>query len=166
MTEQMTERQITFIDVDENPLIVHLAKDRIQLFVVDSEPGLEGGELRGFAVALFAAYVGGPLVQRLRAAREQIDGVRGALAATGAHHLVAELDGSLRAITDATEAMTAAVTAVAPGSGEPEVTDEPALRIERGKSTRGPRAGDGGALLGWGWVRHVDDDDGRWLVAA
>jgi hypothetical protein len=54
----MTERQLTFIDVDENSLVLWLKEDRIQLRVVDSRPELEADELRAFASILFATYVG------------------------------------------------------------------------------------------------------------
>jgi len=166
----MTERQITFIDVDENPLVVWLKPDRIQLFVVDSEPELESTELRAFATALFAAYVGGPLAQRLEAARAKIDDVRDRLAtAGGARELVAALDGSLRVIADARDAMSAASRAVAPVAPaamlpEPTPLFAPAGAASatgrRRKSTRGQRAGEG-ALLGWGWIR-----DEEWVAAS
>jgi len=162
----MTERQITFIDVDENPLVVWLKPDRVQLFVVDSEPELESTELRAFATALFAAYVGGPLAQRLEAARAKIDDVRDALAtAGGARELVAALDGSLGVIADARDAMSAASLAVAPiAPAAPEPT--PLFSAARGagrrkKPPRGQRAGEG-PLLGWGWIR--DDED--WAAAS
>jgi len=153
----MTERQITFIDVDENPLVVWLKQDRVQLFVVDSEPELESTELRAFATALFAAYVGGPLAQRLEAARAKIDDVRETLATTGgARELVAALDGSLRVIADARDAITAASLAVAPSAGRARPPEPTPLvsgaASRRRKSTRGQRAGEG-PLLGWGWVR-------------
>jgi len=105
----MTERQLTFIDVDENPLIVCMKEDRVQLRVVDSRPELEAGELRAFAAALFAAYGGGALAGQLAAARETIARVRDELAlAGGAESLLAALDGSLCAIADVTQRMTAA----------------------------------------------------------
>ena len=73
----MTERQITFIDVDENPLVVQLKHERVQFFVVDSEPELETDELREFATALFAAYVAGPLGPLLGQHAKNIEVVRG-----------------------------------------------------------------------------------------
>src|SRR5215470_7909478 len=92
--DDMTERRLTFIDADENPLVVWLKEDRIQLFVVDSRPELEANELRGFAVALFATYVGAQLATRLDSACKKIGSVRDKLAATaGVDELLAALDG-------------------------------------------------------------------------
>jgi hypothetical protein len=150
----MADREITFIDVDENPLVVWLKEDRVQLFVVDSQPELEANELRGFATALFAAYVGGPLAQRLEAARAKIDGVRERLAATGgSRELVAALDGSLSVIADARDAMSAAARAVSPA--EPAPCTPFAVAGRRRSSSRGRRAGEG-PLLGWGWRRDEE----------
>jgi len=149
----MADREITFIDVDENPLVVWLKEDRVQLVVFDSQPELEADELRGFATALFAAYVGGPLAQRLEAARAKIDGVRDQLAATGgARELVAALDGSLSVIADARDAMSAATRAVSPA--EPAPCTPFAAPGRRRTSSRGRRAGEG-PLLGWGWRRDT-----------
>jgi len=158
----MTDRRITFIDVDENPLVVWLKDDRVQLFVVDSEPELAGAELRGFALVLFAAYVGTTLTTRLASARKKIGGVRDQLAATaGADELLAALDGSLSAIEDVAQVMTAVEAAIAPGPEpampEPEATMR-ALYTANGrrrKPTRAKRAGEAGVLLGWGWARHA-----------
>jgi hypothetical protein len=152
----MTERQITFIDTDENPLIVQLKHERVQLFVVDSEPELEACELREFATALFAAYVAGPLARRLEAAHAKIDQVREHLAATGAaDELIAALDGSLAAIGDVRDAITAERAGLAPDGGG-EVISAVTVSGRRRKPTRGTRAGERGGRLGWGWVR--DDD--------
>ena len=105
----MTERRLTFIDVDENPLIVCLKDDRVQLLVVDSRPELEAGELRAFAAALFAAYGGAPLAGQLAAARDNIARVRDELALSGgAESLLAALDGSLSAISSVARRMTEA----------------------------------------------------------
>lgn len=104
----MTERRLTFIDVDENPLVVCMKEDRVQLLVVDSRPELEAGELRAFAAALFAAYGGAPLAGQLAAARETIARVRDDLAlAGGTESLLAALDGALCAISDVTHRMSA-----------------------------------------------------------
>jgi len=104
----MTERRLTFIDVDENPLIVCLKEDRVQLLVVDSRPELEAGELRAFTAALFAAYGGAPLAGQLAAARDSIARVRDELAlAGGAESLLGALDGSLCAIADVARRITA-----------------------------------------------------------
>lgn len=162
----MTDRRITFIDVDENPLVVWLKQDRVQLFVVDSEPELEAAELRGFALVLFATYVGGALTARLASAREKIGGVRDRLAATaGADELLAALDGSLSAIEDVAQVMTAVETALAPdpapATPEPAPSPEAAMRAiytahgRRRKPTRAKRAGEGGGRLGWGWAGHA-----------
>jgi hypothetical protein len=159
----MTERQITFIDVDENPLIVHLKDDRVQFFVVDSEPELEAAELREFAKAVFAAYVAGPLAKRLASAHDKIDRVREHLAATGAaEELIAALDGSLAAVDDVRDAITSARAGASP-VGEPD-TDAEAPVISavtvsgrRRKPTRARRLGERAGNLGWGWVRERDD---------
>jgi hypothetical protein len=168
----MTDRRITFIDVDENPLVVWLKDDRVQLFVVDSEPELEAGELRGFALALFATYVGDALATRLASARQQIGGVRDALAAAGAADaLVAALDASLRAIEDVHQGMTAAGAAIAPDPAPatppwPERPPGPSRSTMSSvfttagrlrKPTRAKPAREG-ELLGWGWGRARGDD--------
>jgi hypothetical protein len=102
------ERQLTLIDVDENPFVVSLKDDRIQLCAVDSRPELEASELRVFATALFATYAASPLVGRLDAACAKINHVRDKLALTGApDELVAALDGALCALADARTGMTA-----------------------------------------------------------
>lgn len=159
----MTERQITFIDVDENPLVVQLKHDRVQFFVVDSEPELEAAELREFATALFAAYVAGPLARRLEAAHAKIDHVREHLAtAGGADELVAALDGSLLAVDDVRDAIVRVRAGMAP-AGEPALPGEAAVISavtvtgRRRKPTRGKRAGECDGLVDWGWRR--DDDD-------
>jgi hypothetical protein len=158
----MTERRLTFIDVDENQLVVWLKEDRIQLVVVDSRPELEAGELRGFAVALFATYVGAPLAARLDSARRKIGGVRDKLATTaGVDELIAALDGSLNAIEDVKHVITAAGTVIAPDpepvAPPPAAPTEPATRARAtadgrsGKPRSARRAGEGGAAPGWGW---------------
>jgi hypothetical protein len=174
----MTDRRITFIDADENPLVVCLKDDRVQLFVVDSEPELAAGELRGFALALFATYIGPAVTTRLASARTNLCGVRDALVAAGATDaLVAALDGSLRALEDVEQGLTAAGAAVAPEPapitppwppwpmdppGPPELPG-PAVRsmvtarsADR-KPTR-PRRAREAELLGWGWRRERSDD--------
>ncbi|MEO7735206.1 MAG: hypothetical protein ABIY55_29900, partial [Kofleriaceae bacterium] len=74
----MTERQLTFTDLDENPLVVRLMPDRIELAVYDSRPELAAGELRAFVSALFAEYLGPHLVIRLTAARARLLAARDA----------------------------------------------------------------------------------------
>jgi hypothetical protein len=97
----MSERRLTLIDADENPFVVWLKEDRIQLVVIDSRPELEAGELRAFAAALFAAYCGGPLVARVEAARGKLVGIRDKLAlAGGGDDIVGALDGALCALSD------------------------------------------------------------------
>jgi hypothetical protein len=158
----MADRQITFIDTDDNPLIVRLKEDRAQLVVVDGEPELEAAELRGFATALFAAYVGGPLARRLAASCDKIDYVRDQLASTGgADELVAALDRSLRVIADIADALTAANTAVS-SCEEPAPQPRPAVEYRVAaalrKSRRRPRISEGSRPT-WG-ARDAD------LVAA
>lgn len=155
----MTERQITFIDADDNPLIVLLKHERVQFFVVDSEPELEAAELREFATALFAAYVARPLADRLGSALAKIDLVREHLAATGGgDELLAALDGSLMAIADVRDAMLAERVAITPVlHGEAPVISAVTVSGQRRKPTRGKRAGECDGLVGWGWVREGDD---------
>jgi len=76
----MTERQLTFTDLDENPLVVRLMPDRIELAVYDSHPELAAGELRAFVSALFAEYLGPHLVSRVTAARARLLAARDARA--------------------------------------------------------------------------------------
>jgi len=167
----MTERQITFIDADENPLIVRLAHDRAQFFVVDSEPELEAGELRGFATALFAAYVAAPLARRLESAHAKIDRVREHLTATGAaEELIAALDGAVVAIDDVRDAITAAgVACPAVGElamhGEAPVISAVTVSGRRRKPTRGKRVSECDGQLGWGWVRSDADADSSSVAA-
>ena len=96
------ERQLTFIDVDENRLELWLKPDRVQLVVVDSRPELEAAELRRFASVLFAEYVARDLADRLAAARSRLQEARdragGGDPASG--ELVAALNGVLSAIDD------------------------------------------------------------------
>ena len=108
------ERQLTFIDVDENRLELWLKPDRVQLFVIDSRPELEAGELRRFASVLFAEYVARDLADRLAAARGRLQEARdrvgggdpgagassGHAAAPAPGELVAALDRALRAIDE------------------------------------------------------------------
>lgn len=150
----MTERQITFIDTDENKLIVRLKEARVQLSVVDSEPELEGRELCAFATALFAAYVGVPLSERLARSCSAVAAVQSKLVARGQHELAAALDEAMHAVTEVADAMTAATTAVAP---------DPAPRAYRykvpvpSKSKRGHLGEE--PMLRWGWARDLDDAD-------
>src|SRR5262245_24591545 len=118
----MTERQLTFIDTDENSLVLWLKEDRVQLRVVDSRPELEAGELRAFASVLFAEYVGGPLVRRLEAARDQLAGLRDRLASSGADELAA-YESSLRAIGEVAAAIAGVRKAIAPPA-QPSISPE------------------------------------------
>jgi hypothetical protein len=157
----MTERQITFIDMDENPLIVQLKDDRVQFFVMDSEPELEAAELREFAKAVFAAYVAGPLAKRLASAHDKIDRVREHLAATGAaEELIAALDGSLAAVDDVRDAITSARAGSSPAAdpdAEAPVISAVTVSGRRRKPTRARRLGERAGNIGWGWVRERDD---------
>lgn len=161
----MTERRLTFIDTDENPLVVWLKEDRVQLCVVDSRPELEASELRRFVSALFATYVGAQLATRLEAACRKVGGVRDKLATTaGADELLAALDGSLCAIEDVKHLMTAAGTPIMPDP-EPAKPPEPPERPEPPtysvpaaygrftKPKRAKRAGEGDGWFGWRWGR-------------
>jgi hypothetical protein len=170
------ERQLTFIDVDENRLELWLKQDRVQLVVVDSRPELEAGELRRFASVVFAEYVGRDLAARLEAARIRL---REARDRAGGDELLATLDAALRAIDE----VTAAVAVPEPRS-EPAELAEPALGLEDEaeidpdpeppivlpaltggqpypllsgrKSTRGTRAKEG-ATPGWSWQGEEDE---------
>lgn len=161
----MTERQLTFIDVDENSLVLWLKEDRVQLRVVDSRPELEADELRAFAAVLFATYVGPPLAARLEVARAQLDGVRTRLASSGAGELVAEvseIERSLRAIEDVAAAISGVrKLAAAPACGSrpaaPPAPPAPIAPQPRPRKRRATRAGEGD-VQGWGWVRHDRDD--------
>lgn len=170
----MTERRLTFIDCDENPLEVLLKEDRVQLVVVDSRPELEAGELRRFASVLFATYAGPPLIERLASACTKLGEVRDQLAsAAGENALVAALDASLATVEDLKQALTAATTVASdPASAEPPEPPEPAeppgppeppeppmgsilTAYDRFKTPkRARRAQEGDGLLVWGWVRH------------
>jgi hypothetical protein len=92
----MSERQLTLIDVDENPFVVRLKEDRIQLAVIDCRPELEASELRALASVLFAVYCGAPLVGRLDAARARLVDLRDRLAsAGGSDQVLGALDGAV-----------------------------------------------------------------------
>ena len=160
----MTERQLTFIDVDENSLVLWLKEDRVQLRVVDSRPELEADELRAFAAVLFATYVGPPLAARLEAARAQLDGVRARLLSGDAGELVAEvaeMERSLRAIEDVAAVITGVRKLAAPPCGPeqpaPPAPPAPIAPAPRPRKRRSLRAEEGDPP-GWGWVRHDRDD--------
>jgi len=114
----MTERQLTFIDVDENRFELRLKPDRIQLTVIDSRPELEAGELRRFASVIFTEYVGRELVARLAAAREALHAAHDRFAG-GA------IDDALRAIDSAVAAATVPAAISAGMELEAEVEPEP-----------------------------------------
>jgi hypothetical protein len=141
------ERQLTFIDVDENRLELWLKPDRVQLVVIDSRPELEAGELRRFASVLFAEYVARDLADRLAAARSRLQVARdrarggdpGAGAPSGdgnlgapapdpaAGELVAALDGALRAIDDLAAAVVIPEPLPVPVEIDPDASEgEPA----------------------------------------
>src|ERR1700759_406569 len=96
------ERQLTFIDIDDNRLELWLKQDRIQLVVIDSRPELEAGELRRFASVVFAEYVGRDLAARLETARSRLREVRDR---EGGDALIATLDDALRAIDEVVAAV-------------------------------------------------------------
>ncbi len=162
----MTERDLTFIDLDENPLVVRLKRDRIELSVYDSHPELAAGELRAFASALFAEYVGPHLVIRVVAARARLLAARDAHAA-GAHEVsqLAALDGALRALDDVTRVMTEA------GAIEdPKLPPLPLTPVElpayaplggprRAKRARRVPRAEEGALPSWGWRQAIAEPD-------
>jgi hypothetical protein len=144
------ERQLTFIDVDENRLELWLKPDRVQLVVIDSRPELEAGELRRFASVLFAEYVARDLADRLAAARRGLleardrawggdptaaasSGVSGgpaapvAAIAPGGGELAAALDGALRAIDELAAAVAIPEPLPVPVEIDPEALEgEPA----------------------------------------
>jgi len=164
----MTERQLTFIDVDENSLVLWLKEDRVQLRVVDSRPELEAGELRAFASVLFAAYVGGPLAARLEAACAQLAAVSDQLAASGAEAQAAAMTGPLGAIREVAAAFAGVRAAIAPAPGKAPAPaasrPAPARAPARPRKRRGHRAGEGDPPA-WGWTRAgtraEPDDDAR-----
>jgi hypothetical protein len=159
----MEERQLTFIDTDENSLVLWLKEDRVQLRVVDSRPELEAGELRAFASVLFAAYVGGPLAARLEAACAQLAAVSDQLAASGAEAQAAAMTGPLGAIREVAAAFAGVRAAIAPA---PEKAPAPAASRPapsrapaRPRKRRGHRAGEGDPPA-WGWTRAEPIDSG------
>jgi len=160
----MTERQLTFTDLDENPLVVRLKRDRIELVVYDSRPELEAGELRAFVSALFAEYLGPHLVTRLTAARARLLEARGTGTAAARDARTDAIDGALHALADVTRVMTEAgaiedpklppvpVPRAAPPAYAP-------LRARR-RTRRAPRptsAEEGGRRCGWGWRAGPDE---------
>jgi hypothetical protein len=134
------ERQLTFIDVDENRLELWLKPDRVQLVVIDSRPELEAGELRRFASVLFAEYVARDLADHLAAARGRLQEARdragggepGAGASSGhaadpaPGALVAALDGALRAIDELAVAVAIPEPLPVPVEFPDALEDEPA----------------------------------------
>ena len=164
----MKERQLTFIDMDENSLVVSLKPDRVQLSVVDSRPELEAGELRAFATALFTEYVGPPLATRLEAARARLLALRDPQVVTGAATAEA-IDGALRALDEVAQAISSTraasapepepAPALAPPPPEPEPVRPtvPHGRVAYARLTRavrGKRAQECGGGWTWGWRRH------------
>jgi hypothetical protein len=177
------ERQLTFIDVDENRLELWLKQDRVQLVVIDSRPELEAGELRRFASVRFAEYVGRDLAARLEAARTQL---REARSRGASRELIAALDGALRAIDDVAAAVavpgplpepTPGLEADAGDAADdddpdpapppialPGLSDPPYPLLSGRKSTRGSRAKEG-ATTGWMWQGEGEGEgDGDELV--
>jgi hypothetical protein len=154
----MKERLIAFTDVDENTLVVRLRDERIQLSVVDSRPELEGGELRGFATALFNTYAAAPLVDQLGDARGKLVALRGKLAKLAAapaegSALVAVLEDALRSVDAVRRVLSAPVTEARPRKPPPIPDYTP---IGRRKRARRFRAGESPGM-GWGWRRLPED---------
>ncbi|HEX4417016.1 MAG TPA: hypothetical protein VH165_03910 [Kofleriaceae bacterium] len=150
---------IAFTDVDENTLVVRLRDERIQLSVVDSRPELEGGELRGFATALFNTYAAAPLVEQLADARGKLAALRGKLAKLAPEEeegaaLVAGLEDALRSVDAVRRVLSAPVTEARPRKPPPIPDYTP---IGRRKRTRRFRASESPGM-GWGW-RPLPDDD-------
>jgi hypothetical protein len=147
----MTERQLTFTDLDENPLVVQLKQDRIELAVYDSRPELAAGELRAFVSALFAEYLGPHLVIRLTAARARLlaarDGEAGATTAA--------LDDALRALDDVARVMTEAGAIEDPQL--PPLPLTPVAHLTYAplggprRTRRARRCEEASTLHGWGW---------------
>jgi hypothetical protein len=121
----MPEHQLTLIDVDENPFVVWLRDDRIQLAAVDSRPELEADALHMFAATLFARYCAPPLAARLDATRSKLIGVRDRLAASGSSDaLVAALDGALCALFDVRRGVTVGMASAPVDPPTPKDPDE------------------------------------------
>ena len=137
------ERQLTFIDVDENRLELWLKPDRVQLVVIDSRPELEAGELRRFASVLFAEYVARDLADRLAAARNRLQEARdraggdpsagassvgvsagGDPVASAPGELIAALDGALRAVDELAAAVAIPEPLPVPVEIDPESLEE------------------------------------------
>lgn len=153
------ERVISFMDADDNTLLVRLAPERMQLAVVDSRPAIEGSELRAFASAVFRAYVGPPLAAELAAAASQLVALEAVLAPAQA----AQLAAARRAIEAAQVAMSEPEAAAEParatsGPAWLDPTANPAAEVSVAKRPRRPRkprtfrCGEG-YLLDWGWRR-------------
>lgn len=124
----MSERQLTLIDVDENPFVVRFKEDRIQLAVIDCRPELEASELRALAAVLFAVYCGAPLIGRLDAARTRLGDLRDRLASAGSSdQVLGALDGAVCALADVRHDIVAPCAAMDSPS-EPEETGSPPRR--------------------------------------
>ena len=160
----MTERQLTFTDLDENPLVVRLKRDRIELVVYDSRPELEAGELRAFVSALFAEYLGPHLVTRLTAARARLLEARGTGTDAARDARTDAIDGALHALADVTRVMTEAGAiedpklppVPVPRAAPPAYAPLGARRTRR--APRPKSAEDGGRPCGWGWRRARPDE--------
>jgi len=164
---------MTFIDADDNTMLVRLGPERLQLAVVDSRPGIEGSELRAFASAVFQAYVGPPLVEQLAAAASQLVEVEaaGGLSAEQVTQLAAvrrtlstvegaliepELQPATRSRRNTRRRPAWLDPTMGPASPPPAVAPaEPSEPVEPGPQRRKPRTfrtGEG-YLLDWGWKR-------------
>lgn len=162
----MKARQVTFIDVDGNPLIMLMQHERIQLSGADSRPELQGGELRALATALYAAYVAPQVKRRLTTGRDRVTEARAKLAAAGGDAtVIAALDAALRALVDVDDAMTTAISSTTPLDRHPDPSEQPVNRMytpvgRRRRNRKGGRAA-GGTPTVWGWklAAPADPDD-------
>ncbi|HEY0189747.1 MAG TPA: hypothetical protein VGC42_01410 [Kofleriaceae bacterium] len=153
------ERVITFMDADDNTLLVRLAHERVQLAVIDSRPALEGGELRAFASALFRAYVAPPLASQLAEAASQLAALEAGPGLAAAQR--AQLAAARRAI-EAVQGSLAEAEPAEPGHQRAPAWLDPACAPARDpacaparakrRKPRTFRASDG-ELLDWGWTR-------------
>lgn len=137
----MSERQLTLIDVDENPFVVRFKEDRIQLAVIDCRPELEASELRALAAVLFAVYCGAPLIGRLDAARTRLVDLRDRLAsAGGTDQVLGALDGAVCALANVKHDIIAPCAAMDSPSGPETTSAATAGPLPRRRAPRRPRA--------------------------
>jgi len=135
---------VTFIDVDENKLVLWLQRDRVRLGVIDCRPELEAGELRRFASLLFSTYVAPALAVQLAEVRAQLGDVRAQAGAPGAQD--AALDRAGRALDAIDDLLATAVRASGPAPEPPPTPQPPLVYVpldrRRKRRARGDRAGE------------------------